>query len=74
MWSLYVESFRVYCYVQYRTLKIICGLEQCSLLWINEKCQSANLGGSAIIMNRNKQDRRACLQGIASINTDKARR
>ena len=39
---------------QYKALKIIWGLEQCSLLWINEKYQSTNMEMSPIIGNIKK--------------------
>lgn len=55
MCSLHAGSHRVYPYGQCRALKIISGLEQCSLFWINEKCRGTDQGDSSIIGNRKKK-------------------
>lgn len=74
MCGLYMREVASILYSQYKPLKIILGLEQFSLFWINEKCQNTNVGGSSIIGNRKKYHRRVCSEGIVRINVHKFRR
>lgn len=68
------ENNRIYSGAQYRALKIILGLEQCSLLWTNEKCHSTNLGDSFIISKEKKKAQKSVHAGNLKTNVYKTRR